>query len=516
MEIKLAGFNVDRDAINELKNILNYDCDKEGRLRSLDRRAALKIVSNLTPETICASYARISRDPRVISELRKDARKDVESSRKSNKAIIFTMGHKSIAEHARFNFDIVGISRKAVEAVEQNRLDSYTEKSQRYITMAGDFVLPKEIKGTKFEPKFLELVELQNSFYKKNLEKITNWHYEQDYSELYLTVGAKDNADKQRGVKEGLGKEDARYSLGLATQVQLGMTVSARTLENMITRLRSSDNEELKEIGEKLFSEVDGVAPSVIKYTQPSDYFAKTRPELKQFVSKLIRGDDYSHSGEERVRLHTELKRDDSIIAGLIFSSSNLPYRNCLLMVDGMDEDEKIKLLNQTIKYQERHDSMLREYELGDRVAEMVMSSSAFAQMKRHRMNTLIPQEYNPKLGLTTPESIIKSGLGKELKNIVAKSIELHNNLLAEGYSKAVADYVLTNANRRRVLFDANNRQAHAFCMERENLAAQWDIRKTANEYHKLLRYYTRNPLTTRAICGKHEFDEVKKRLEDL
>jgi len=506
MEVKLAGFNVDRDAINELKK----------------EYPSSKILNNLTPETICASYARISRDPRSISELRADARKDIEASRKSNRAIIFTMGHKSIAEHARFNFDITGISRRAVEEIEQNRLDSYTEKSQRYITMEGDFVLPKEIQNTPLEPKFIELVELQNNFYKKNLGKITDWHHKQDYSELYKTVNA-ETPEKQKGVREGLGKEDARYSLSLATQAQLGMTISARTLETLITRLRSSNNEEVKEIGEKLFNEVDGIAPSVIKYTQPSDYFAKTRLELKDFVFYVIE-DNWKHLKLDelekeipRAKLFRNIKRDDSIIAGLIFSSSNLSYNNCLRIVKwGMNLEEKMELLNRTMSYQEKHDPMLREYELGDRIAEMTMSSSAFAQMKRHRMNTLISQDYNPLLGFTTPESIIQVGLNKELEDIIEKSVKLYNEISQVVCPISVAEYALTNANRRRVLLDANNRQAHAFCMERENLAAQWDIRKTAKEYHEELQWaFGDSPLTTRALCGKHEFYEVKNRLSD-
>ncbi len=512
MDVRLAGFNVDRNAIDELKKILTNK-----NVSEKDRLNALNSVLNLTPETICASYARISRDPRPISELRAEARKDVEASRKSNKTIIFTMGHKSIAEHARFNFDIIGISRRAVEALEQNRLDSYTEKSQRYITMDGDFILPKEIQNTKFESTFLELVESQNNFYKDNLEKITNWHHEQDYSKLYLTVGAKE-AEKQKSIREGLGKEDARYSLGLATQAQLGMTVSARTLETLITRLRSSDNEELKEIGEKLFKEVDGVAPSVIKYTQPSDYFSKTRTELKQFVSEIIKKYGVNESAAEikRVKLFAKLERDDSIITGLVFSSSDLSYEQCHMIMGRMDKKEKTAMLNQTMKYKGMHDPMLREYELGDRIAEMTMSSSAFAQMKRHRMNTLIPQEYNPLLGPTIPESITKTELENELRDVAGKSIQLHNNLLAEGYTKYVAECALTNANRRRVLLDMNNRQAYAFCMERENLATQWDIRETAKEYHKLLQSKMGDSyLTTRALCGKHEFDEVKKTLQE-
>lgn len=45
------------------------------------------------------------------------------------------MGHSSIAEHAVFNLDILGVSRLAVETIERFRLCSYTEKSQRYVRL---------------------------------------------------------------------------------------------------------------------------------------------------------------------------------------------------------------------------------------------------------------------------------------------------------------------------------------------------------------------------------------------
>ena len=40
-------------------------------------------------------------------------------------------------------FDILGCSRLAIEALEWHRLCSYTEKSQRYITLDGDFVVAR-------------------------------------------------------------------------------------------------------------------------------------------------------------------------------------------------------------------------------------------------------------------------------------------------------------------------------------------------------------------------------------
>src|SRR3989344_5701666 len=304
LQVKLAGFNVDVDALNEAKANLNegYMSGKIG--------FTLDILNNLTPETIAASYARISRDPRPIPELRADARKDVEGSRKSCKVINFTMGHKSIAEHAVFNFDIMGLSRRAVEEVESKRLQSYLEKSQRYITMEGDFVIPKEIQGTPLETRFIQLIEMQNDFYKRNLGKITDWHHAQDYSELFRALNCVDNKDRQTGAIEGLGKEDARYALAQATQAQFGMTASARNIEELIRKLRSSNIEELKEFGEKIQDEIEGVAPSLIKYTEPVDYFTKTRGEIREYVNDLIEKYkiDIKYNMRQRVKLFKNLR----------------------------------------------------------------------------------------------------------------------------------------------------------------------------------------------------------------
>jgi len=513
LEVKLSGFNVDVDGLREIKKLLEQESlSEEGR------KTALGLLNNLTPETISASAARISRDPRPINELRKEARADVEKARKSNKAIIFTMGHKSVAEHAFFNFDIRGVSRRAVEELERPRLQSYTEKSQRYITLEGDFIIPKEIQKSFLESRFIELIELQNKFYDNNLQKITDWHHTQDYSDLFESLGCTGNQEKRLNTIEGLGKEDARYSLSQATQAQLELSASARNIEVLITRLRSSDVEEFKELGEKIFKEVDGIAPSVIKYTEPVDYFAKTRPELKKHVAGLIRKyksevRQYADDDNDAVRLFTKLDRDCSIPAGLIFSSSNLPYYTCFSLVNHINPKEKEQLLNQTIKYQEKHDPMLREYELGERIAQFIISASCFAQLKRHRMNTLISQDYLTELGHTSPDSIIMTGLEDELAEIIKKSNELHDKLLEQGFPKAVAEYALTNANKRRVLFDANNRQVHAICMERENPAAQWEIRGVINTYSRLIQ--RESPLTARGLCGKHKFYELKKRLLD-
>ena len=86
MKILLAGYNIDYETIQDIED-------------------ALPELEELTPETIAAAYARISRNPKPVHELRAVARAEVEKARQSNRNIVFDMGHSSIAEHAVFNGD---------------------------------------------------------------------------------------------------------------------------------------------------------------------------------------------------------------------------------------------------------------------------------------------------------------------------------------------------------------------------------------------------------------------------
>jgi len=128
MKITLAGYNLDVSLIEEAMNQAEHP-------------------EAFTPETIAVAYARISRDPSPVSELREKAISDIEKARKSARAIVFDMGHQSVAEHAAFNFDVLDISRLCVESLEWHRLCSYTEKSQRYQELEEDFVEPSELEG---------------------------------------------------------------------------------------------------------------------------------------------------------------------------------------------------------------------------------------------------------------------------------------------------------------------------------------------------------------------------------
>jgi flavin-dependent thymidylate synthase len=461
MKVILAGYNVDTEVLEDLK--------KTSRPRQ-----------DVTPETISASYARISRDPRPVDELRKVAREEVENARRSNSAIIFKMGHHSIAEHAVFNFDILGVSRLALEEIEKFRLCAYTEKSQRYQKLEDDFVVPDEIEGTDLVGDFVETIKKQNKFYHELVEK-------------------------------GIEPEDARYVTSLATEGQLGQTINARNLEFLFRRFSSHPLSEVQKLGREMFKLVEPIAPSIILFTEANDFDQKTYPELrKQEIPRWDSGQAGNRKQGKKSRNIVEIvdftrDADNKLIAALIHSSANLPFKKCIKQAKQMKEEEKKKLIETCFKYAEFYDRPLREFEYMDLTFDLVVSAACFGQLKRHRMATITTQLYDPVLGVTIPESIRKAGMEKGFNRIVTITNKIYDKMAQK--DSIIAQYVLTNAHRRRVLIKVNARELYHISRLREDKHAQWDIQNVSAQMTELARGIM--PLTMMFIGGKDGYPEV-------
>ncbi|MBD3379620.1 MAG: thymidylate synthase (FAD) [Candidatus Omnitrophica bacterium] len=483
MKIHLAGFNVDTGVLREMEAFSGKRED-------------------LTPEVLSAAYARISRDPRPISEIRRDARAEVERTRRSNSTIIFKMGHHSVAEHAVFNIDIIGASRLAMEEIEKFRLCSYTEKSQRYITLDKDFVVPEEIKGTPLEKEYTAMIHSQNEAY-FTLYGSLKEHVFRKNPEL-----ASD--PRKHNLLEGWAKEDARYVTALATEAQVGQTINARSLELLLRRFASHPLEEVKTIGREIYSQVSEVAPSIVIFSEANDRDLKTYPELKEKVSGFLGGygEKARDRGEVSLADHTR-DGDDAVAAALVHTSSSLPYGDCLEVVRGMKEDEKRQLFKSSWRNLQFYDTMLREFEYASLTYDIVLSAACFGQLKRHRMSTITSQGYDPSLGLTVPENIREIGKEEYFREIAGRSAEVYDKI--KKVRPHAAPYILTNAHRKRVLMRLNARELYHISRLREDAHAQWDIRNIAgamsNEAKKVM------PMTFSLLGGKDRYGEVYKEI---
>ncbi len=491
MQVVLAGFNVDYRLVDLIQKIVSELPGFQPDNVHLRDYLGKLLEEPLTPETLSAAYARISRSDKSIKELRDDARASLSRARRSNEEIVFGFGHASVAEHAVFNVDFTEISRLAIEELESHRLASFTERSQRYVGLEPEYHVPDEIHGAGFRLEMEDYCQSQFEAY-RSLQSLILRH-----------LGDDNRSDREKAL------QDARYVLPLAVCGQVGMTINARTAEHMVRSFRQSPLAEVQMMGKQLHDEVKRVAPSLIRYTESNP--ARTACERRLTSEIKARFHDAEPASEEVVLIHAPRQGEEMAAAAVAFSFGASDIKTALNVIDGWSDAERRRFLSKAHSYLEAHESLRRELELGYFIFSVTLSASAFAQLKRHRISTIIKQNYQPRLGFTTPAMITDAG-GEAIFFEAIERAEVFYAKVKEKLPPAnhkAAQYVLTNAHRRRVIFQANARELTHLSRLRLDKHAQWDIRRLSGRMLDMAAEAC--PALMQFACGRDEFPAWKK-----
>jgi len=457
MKVVLAGYNIDKSLIDKYINS-----------------------PQASPEVISAAYARISRSPKAVDVLRHEALGEIEKARSSNQNIIFEMGHASIAEHAVFNIDIIGISRYLTEHIQRSRLASFTEKSQRYVTFQNDFIVPAEL-SNEHRNEYIDIMHSLFSAYQKSIEQLKQ----------RLQV---DFPDLQSRELDTIAKEDARYILPLCTKTQLGMTINARNLEVLLRRLSKLDLDEAKQLHKYLYDSVIDISPSLLRYVEE-------KPR-KQICLKHIQNINKTGTRRSVSLIGYDCSPDDRIVSAIIHESTNLSYVDALTYASNMSPRQKRHFWSELFSETNYWDKMPRAFELSSFTFELIMSQCCWAQFKRHRMCTLLKKNnFTGKSNILPPNVLNYIGkeqwkpLFRKIDNLVAKLNTIHPLL---------NNYCLTNASPVSVVAKFNLRELYHFVRLRSDLHAQWEIRQLSDKMAGIVKLLS--PYATQLLMGKSEF----------
>jgi len=156
-----------------------------------------------------------------------------DSAEKFIKSLI-TRGHTSVIEHASATFYISGISRSCSHQLVRHRLASFTQKSERYVTLKDfKYVIPESIKNN----------DTSSIIFKSAME--------------YLNGCYKSLNDLE------IKKEDARFVLPEATETELVMTANFRELRHIIKlRTDKAAQWEIREVCQEMLKILKENAPS--------------------------------------------------------------------------------------------------------------------------------------------------------------------------------------------------------------------------------------------------------------
>lgn len=444
-----------------------------------------------SPETIAVAFAKTSRSPESFREIA--AGLTDEKSAQFHEKWVVGYGHASVAEHAVLHLAIENASRLSMEAIESNRLASYTEKSTRYQKWDPDaFHIPAELDGHPLRDEYIATCRMLFETYAAALEPVR--------AVVQQTVpqreGEKDEAWDRRIRSQYV--DVCRFLLPASALANVGITANGRVLENAIRKWRSHPLAEVRGIGETVKEVAQAEIPTLVKYAEPVEYLIETGHDLghrahRENRRKATSEDwctlvDYERDGEER------------ILASALYRFGNMSYSEALGAVRSSPECGS--LAEAMLSRLGRHDIPLRELEYASYTFDLVMDQGAYAEFKRHRMMTQTPQALTAALDYVTPRRIVAAGLEPDYRRAMDAAANLWQKLA--DWNPQVAQYGVPNGFNRRVLARFNLREAFAFCQLRSAPNAHFSIRKIAERVaqeiqrvHPLLARYMPLPEET-------------------
>lgn len=154
---------------------------------------------------------------------------------------IVGMGHHSVLEHAVFTFSVEGVSRALTHQLVRHRVASYSQQSQRYVSMREPtFVTPHTVEGNEEASKV----------------------FEETMAAIWEAYGKLESM--------GIPAEDARYLLPNGCTTNITITMNARELLHFFSlRCCSRAQWEIREMADRMLELCMEVSPVIFREAGP-------------------------------------------------------------------------------------------------------------------------------------------------------------------------------------------------------------------------------------------------------
>jgi thymidylate synthase ThyX len=496
------------------------------------RETQVYAVHGADPEVQAYGMAKYSRSALSLRESL--AELNEQKAEKFLNTFYFQYGHRSIADLAHIAFAIERLSILAATIlVDEPRWDGQ-ERSTRY----QDFK-----KSGYYVPDFGSDAEAA-ALYRQSADHLfSEYQHFSDAMFAYLRERTpKPEEMKQEAYERTLRARAfdlSRYLLPLATNTSLGQIVSARTLENQVSRLLSHTHAEVRRLGELLkhaaregaynvnqpvaeslleqvrqhAPELAGraaqvllrevhVAPTLMKYAEPSAYEIESRRELSGAAAELL--GRLPIDPAPLVDLLEEEPLEIELATTLLYQYDQHSYRQIRGVVEGLSERRRNEIIGLGMKHRGRFDEVSRPFSAGQRFRfDILMDIGGFRDMHRHRRCVQIMQEYTTRHGYEMPVEIEAAGLAPRYQETMQRTRDAVGKFTARGVAEAnelarAGQYLIPLAFRKRTLFRMDFAEALYISELRTGVAGHFSYRnvayamyeEVAERYPELAQYF--------------------------
>jgi len=464
---------------------LSADAGVGARATSAEPSTEVFAVFGVEPEIQAYAMAKYSRSALSMKESLREI--STQKAEKFLNTFYFQYGHRSIADLAHIALAIERLSiLAAIELADEQRWDGQ-ERSTRY----QDFR-----KSGYFTPDFGADDEARK-LYRETLDFLFA-EYETLSAVMtdYLISVTPKPADMKQEAYERTLKARAfditRYLLPLATNTSLGEIVNARTLENQVAHLLSHTHREVRMLGESLKKAATGaaynvnaeslqdlvaqiravspelgaraeqeflrevrVAPTLVKYADPSEYEMATRRELRQAAQELMADEPLAPS-KAIVDLLDEEPLEVEIATTLLYEHCHHSYRQIRQAVQVAGERRRREIIDLGLRHRGKHDEMLRGFRAGQQFRfDILMDTGGFRDMHRHRRCIQVMQSATTRHGYEMLLDMEDAGARGRFDAAMRRVQAAVEKLAGRGTPEAEenSQYAIPLAFRKRALF---------------------------------------------------------------
>ena len=286
-------------------------------------------VAPMPPEKSAYALARYSRSPDSIRESIEWVR--THNSEKFLESFYFQYGHASIADLGHTVMCFEGISELAATEIEDEPLWDGQAKSSRYQDFSrSGFITPPELTGER-AVEYQAAGEALLAAY----AKVKDLAFATLCERLPRPEDMKPDAYQRNIAARAF--DVARYLLFWGVPTNVGQVTSIRTLEKQIRRLKASEYEELRSLGDEIAqacaalpdcvwdanAKPEPLAPTLARHADADQHVAQSREDLKLWAAQNLP----ARAGRRpsRVDLIRPTNVPADIVATLLYSGHRPP-----------------------------------------------------------------------------------------------------------------------------------------------------------------------------------------------
>lgn len=506
----------------------NFTFDEKQKLEShfsnSDRAVFVIITSNQVDRgALMSRYSRTDKTMRriFIDEFLSNPNRGTEFYNK----VLLEYGDDSVAELGTAQCAIEWISNIGAQKIEDHRIGlSFLEKSSRYVAFdkkangVYKYHRDKKIMSSSFADNFIRSCDLSFETYSKNIAPMQNYLKEKiPIDDLYFYNSANnsetpfnhlsnlDDIENAKKIYNSTIKSKAldilRNFLPSSTLTNLAITGNGRAFEYLLFHVLYSDLDEIRDIGNQLYGELEKYIEPFIKRSKDkysvlyNDYLIKTRDSIHKILESglQIYGESNSNSNGSgaNVKLLSYIPNHEAevkLVSSILYEyGKDLPQDFLLDYSNSLTDDKRHEIIRLYTQFrQNRRHRPGRAFEVIDYSFGLMTNYGMFRDLHRHRMLTMSRQLLSTKYGYDVPREIAELGIEKDYNDCMYLCDESYKLISPKMPSEA--QYVVNFAYRYPYFIKMNLREACHMIELRTTPQGHLDYRNICQQMYSLIK----------------------------